>query len=354
MATLKDIAGRAQVSQATVSRVLNQDPNLSITQAKRELIWQIAKELNYKTVSQRVQAQSGQAQGGAQSPFFAVEDGKSRRIGIAQMLELKELAQDIYYIALKQMVDQACFAHGWTTVLFFRNEEGHFVKHDEEPIDGMIAIGSFTDVEIADFEQQTSNIVFLDSSPDPLKYYSIVPFYHLAVREVFRHCHEKGKTRIGYVGSKYTYDDNKKLAQDPRYYYYKVSMINNHCFNRDLVIECQNEAQQGYEAMTAYLQTHKEKALPEVLFAASDAVAPGVVKALHDAGLSIPEDIGLVTFNNTSFSEFSSPPLTSIEVFMDEIAKMAVQCMIFGWENQGRIAKRMEVPCKLIDRGSVL
>lgn len=347
MATLKDIAQKAGVSQATVSRVLNSDPNLSITQEKRDLILQVAKELNYKTVSQRVQAQ----QGLAMLDMNAVRGDKTRRIGVAQMFELKEQAQDVYYIALKQMVDQACFAQGWTTVLYFRNEEGHFVKHDEEPVDGMIAIGRFSSEEIADFEQETENIVFLDSSPDPLKYYSIVPYYHMAVRQVFEHCEHKGKTSIAYVGAKHTFGDHKEMALDPRYYYYKISMINRHAYEDDLVIDCPMNAQGGYEAVKHYLETHER--LPEVLFAASDAVAPGVVKALYEKGLIVPKDIGLVTFNNTSFSEFSSPPLTSVEVFLDESAKMAVECLVFRWNYMNNIAKRIAIPCKLIDRGSV-
>lgn len=352
MATLKDIANRAQVSQATVSRVLNSDPKLSITQEKRNLILQIARELDYKTVSQRVQAQQGQnRQESGSTDRSELREDKKRRIGIAQMFELKEQSQDVYYIALKQMVDQACFARGWTTVLYFRNEDGHFVKHDEEAIDGLIAIGSFTPEEIADFEKETSNIVFVDSSPDPLKYYCIVPYYHMAIRQVFRHCEEKGKTRIAYVGSTRTFGDRKELALDPRYYYYKISMADRNLKEETLLVDYPMNAQGGYEAMKAYLDEHED--LPDVLFAASDAVAPGIVKALFEKNLTVPKDIGLITFNNTSFSEFSSPPLTSIEVFLNENAKMAADCLTFGWTSPQSIAKRIEIPCKLIDRSSV-
>lgn len=351
MATLKDIANKAKVSQATVSRVLNSDPNLSITPEKRNLILQIAKALNYKTVSQRVQAKQHKLQENAAGAGAEAQ----KRIGIAQMLELKEQAQDVYYIALKQMVDQACFAQGWTTVLYFRNEEGHFVKHDQEPVDGLIAIGRFSEAEIRDFEAETNQIVFIDSSPDPLRYYSILPYYHMAVHQVFRHCEEKGKRRIAYVGSTHICNEQQKLEPDPRFYHYKISMMSRDTYDEDLIVDCATDAKSGYEAMKAYLQEHQVsgKPLPEVLFAASDAVAPGIVKALFEADLQVPGDIGLLTFNNTSFSEFSSPPLTSIEVFLEESARMAVTCMKLVGEAESSIAKRIEIPCKLIDRGSV-
>lgn len=354
MATLKDIAGKAHVSQATVSRVLNSDPNLSITSEKRELIINIAKELNYKTVSQRVQEQQHPHAGGDSgfpSYFSLGVDIRKKRIGIAQMLELSEQAQDIYYISLKQMVDQACFSYGWTTVLFSRDENGHFIKHDEDPVDGIICIGSFTEDEIADFKKHTENLVFLDSNPDPLKYYSIVPNYHMAVRQVLNHCFALGKKRIAYAGSVYTYGNTKEMALDARYYYYRIGMLNKDLFDGELIIDCPMNAQSGYDAINAYLDSHKE--LPEVIFAASDAVAPGIIKALYERQITVPNDVSVLTFNNTSFSEFSSPPLTSIEVMQEESAKMAAQCLFFKWIGDASVAKKIVIPCMLIDRNSV-
>ncbi|MBQ0078570.1 MAG: LacI family DNA-binding transcriptional regulator [Eubacterium sp.] len=353
MVTLKDIAGKAKVSQATVSRVLNNDPALSITPEKRELIIDIAKELNYKTVTQRVQEQQSGVIGVTEQPaFFSMGvDITKKRIGIAQMFELSEQAQDIYYISLKQMVDQACFSYGWTTVLFSRNEEGRFIKHDNDPVDGIICIGRFTSEEIADFEKHTPNIVFLDSNPDAMKYYSIMPNYHMAVRQVLAHSFALGKKRIAYAGSVHTFGDKKELSTDARYYYYQNKMLSEGLFDEELIIDCPMNAAGGYEAMNQYLESHKD--VPEVIFAASDAVVPGIVKSLYEHHLTIPGDVGVVTFNNTSFSEFSSPPLSSIEVHLDEGAKMAAQCLIFGWMHNAGLAKKIVIPCKLIDRGSV-
>ncbi|XCP85196.1 LacI family DNA-binding transcriptional regulator [Roseburia hominis] len=352
MATLKDIAAQAGVSQATVSRVLNGDPSLSVTQETRNRIWQIAQQLDYKTVTQRVQQQTKAP--GAAPTATKNERGKDgdgqRRIGIAQMFELKEQIEDIYYIVLKQMVDAVCFSKGWTTVVLSRNESRHFVKNDDIPIDALIAIGRFSRDEIADFESYTDNIVFLDSTPDALRYYSIVPNYHMAVRLALNYCWDLNQKRIAYAGGVCTLDDVKELSRDPRYYYYQTSMVNKGLFEEDLVIDCNMNARSGYEAMCAYLDKHST--LPDVIFIASDAVAPGIVKALRERGIRIPEDIGIVTFNNTSFSEYSEPPLTSIEVFLEENAKSAIQCIEFLW-NGSRSPKKIVVPCAIVDRGSV-
>ncbi len=346
MATLKEIATRTGVSQATVSRVLNGDPALSVTQETRERVLKAAKELNYKTVSQRVQAQRQQS-----ANALTYGDGVRRRIGVAQMFEMQEQLEDVYYFQMKQMVDEVCFSYGWSTVLLSRNEGKHFVKQDERNVDGIIAIRRFTKEEVKDFEQYTDNIVFIDSNPDAMKYYSIVPNYHMAVRQVLNYCWELGMKRIAYAGSIYTFDDRKELSIDARYYYYKNSMINKGLFDESLVLDCEMNARGGYESVCRYLDAGNS--MPEVIFASSDAVAPGILKALHECGKKIPEEVGLLTFNNTSFSEFTTPPLTSIEVFLAEQARMAAQCLLFGWSKLDHIAKKIVVPCKFIDRGSV-
>lgn len=353
MSTLKDIARRASVSQTTVSRVLNGDPTLSVANETREKIFRIAREIGYKTVSQRVRENKSQSRAKYETSeeSFLHAESKQVRIGIAQMFEIREQREDIYYIVLRQMVEEACFERGWSTVMLSREESRHFVKHDELPLDGVIAIGRFTKEEVADFEGFTRNIVFLDSSPEPLKYYSIVPNYHMAVHLAMQHCFAQGMKRVAYVGSVRTFGDKKQLTMDPRYYYYHSTMVNRQLFEEELVFDCPMNALGGYEVMNRFFEQRGR--LPDALFVSSDAVVPGVLKALRERHIRIPEDIGVISFNNTSFSEFSDPPLTSIEVFLLENARSAALCMDMMW-NGLTFPKRIEVPCQLIDRHSVI
>ena len=172
MATLKDIAALAGVSSATASRVLNQDPSLSVTEQTRQRVLDAARELGYRTVQQRYQTVKL-----LENADRAQPENAEKRIGIAQMFETEQLLEDIYYMLLKNLLDEACFEKRWSTVMLFRNEQHHFVKNDELPLDGIVAIGRFTQSEIDDFHALTDNIVFLDSSPDEEKYCSIVPRY---------------------------------------------------------------------------------------------------------------------------------------------------------------------------------
>jgi len=336
MATLKDIAQMAQVSQATVSRVLNRDATLSVTEDTRARILSAAAALGYR-----------------KSAPAAVRSDRPRRdprVGIAQMFEAEELRADIYYLELRNILDEACFERGWTTVSLFRDGDGRFVKRDDQPLDGVFAIGRFTPEEIGNFHEYTDNIVFLDSDPDPMRYYSIRPNYHLAVQLTLRHFWDRGCREIAYLGSMNTFGHHKELTMDARYYYYRNSLAGRGCFDAALSLDCPMNAGGGYEAMSAWLTARGKP--PEAVFIASDAIAPGALKALHEYGLEVPRDCSVISFNNTIFSELSDPPLTSVEPFMREHARAAAFCLELVWRGDTR-GKRISVPCDLIVRGSV-
>lgn len=334
MATLKDIAKKTKVSQSTVSRVLNRDSSLSVSDETREKIFKVASELGYKTVGQRYNDE-----------VFA-----NKRIGIAQMFEFKEQFEDIYYLLMKNILEEECFSRHINTVTLFRNNERKFIKNDDEKLDGIIAVGRFTTDEIESLKKYTNNIVFIDFSPDEQKYHSIIPNYHLAVRIAINEFINKGHSDIAFMGSCYTFGDTKEITLDPRFYYYKNSMIDRKIFNEKYVIDCEMNSQSGYEKMKEYIKTGQK--MPTAIFITSDTIAPGVLKALQEENISVPQDISIITFNNTSLSEFSNPPLTSIEVYMRENVKASLLCFDQLWSGESH-TKKIVISCELIDRGSV-
>lgn len=336
MATLKDIAQSAGVSQGTVSRILNRDPSLSVTEETRRRVLSCARALGYRKNLSEKQAD-------------AVRQ-REMRIGVAQMLDGKELQEDIYYLALKNCLDEESFSRKWITVPLFRSERNRFIQHNAVPLDGIFAIGCFTPEEIANFHEHTDNLVFLNSDPDPIRYYSILPNYHLAVHLALEHLRENGYSNTAYVGSVHAASGFRELSVDARFYYYQAEQTNRGCYDPDLVLECPMNAKGGYEVMTAYLERHGQA--PRAMFIASDVIAPGVMMALREHGLHIPEDVSVVTFNNTVLSEFSDPPLTSVEVYMQESVRAAALCMELLWRGDSS-GSRMVVPCGLVTRNSV-
>ena len=343
MATLKDIANKAGVSQGTVSRILSGDSTLNVAPETRETVTKIANELGYKSNTHRHKNTRTAAPNSANTQ-------KRFRIGIAQMFETPQLQEDIYYMVLKNMVDKECFSNGWTTVTLYRNQEGQFVKNSDDRLDGIIAIGRFTTKEIQSFEAFTPNIVFIDSAPNEMKYYSIILNYQMAIRLVLEHFQEMGYEKVAYAGAVHTYNKVKQLTIDPRFYYYKNSMIEKQLFTEDLVIDCEMNSRSSYQAMTQYIKEHK--CPPKALFISSDATAAGILKSIRDNGFSVPEDCGIVTYNNTAFSENCMPPLDSIEVYLQESACEATFALSRLWSAH-TLPKTVVVPCSLIVRGSV-
>ncbi len=336
MATLKDIAALANVSLATVSRVLNHDDTISVSDNTRTNIFKIANELGYKTVVQR---------------YGTMPEAKETlHMGVAQMFEHQELLDDIYYMMMKYILEEECFKRQTVLSPLLRNEQGMFEKTAPEDLDGIYAIGRFTEKEVQSLQQYTENIVFIDSSPDELKYYSIVPNYHQALRLALQYLRGKGHREIAYIGGTHSFGDTKQMQMDDRYYYYRTHLMNRNLFCEDFVVDCQMNPKDGYDKMNRYLE--QQNHLPTAAFIASDAVAPGVLKALQEHQVHIPGDISIITFNNTSLSEFATPPLTSIAVPMRESVREAILCMD-RQRKGGSIPIKIVIPCNLVQRESV-
>ncbi len=346
MATLKDIAQRAGVSQGAVSRILNNDTTLSVTDETRQRVFEIAAELGYKSVSRR---------SGKNKPVDLAVAGESHRIGIVQMFDPRDMTEDVYYLVMKNVLDTELFAKGWSSVALFRDSQGHFSTNTEAELDGIVAIGRYSESEIRDFEKYTDNIVFIDSSPDDMKYYSVRPNYHMAVKLALGHFSKKGYDRVAYVGAKQTFSGKRQLTEDPRYYYYYNAMSKKGLFSEEDVIDCEKNGEMksevAYEMLSGYIESHGRP--PRAMFLASDVLVPGVTKALAEKGFAIPKDVNVVTYNNTILSKQCNPGLDSIEVYMQEHISATIMCLEQLWKGCN-LPKRMVIPCSLEVRGSVV
>lgn len=193
MATLKDIAALAGVSPSTVSRVLQEDATLSVTEQTRERIRQAAQELGY-VKPQRKNIQKNVS-----------NESRKYCVGIAQMA-VQETPEEWYCMVLKNAVEQACFASNLETVPLFL-AEGLSAKEIGRELQGIIAIGVFPEHVIQQLRTYTENIVFLGDGPDDSKYYSVVPHHTLAIELALNHLFANGHRKIAFIGSK-----NKKRS----------------------------------------------------------------------------------------------------------------------------------------------
>ena len=109
MATLKEIAYKSGVSMSTVSRVLNHDSTIAVSDETKLKIFEIADELEYKTVKERKKKHT--------------EEYKTK-IGIVEMYDTVNQLEDPYYLLLSNIVEKECFENNIETIKIFK-------KHDK-------------------------------------------------------------------------------------------------------------------------------------------------------------------------------------------------------------------------------
>ena len=130
MATIKEIADYVGVSSGTVSRVLNNDSKIVVSDETRIQILRVAEELKYKTAKQR--------------------KNKSKNIyvvGIVEMFDVAQQLQDPYYLFLRSIVEKQCFQKGIKVVSVFKNG-GAYQLFEDTKLNGIICIGKFTEEEV--------------------------------------------------------------------------------------------------------------------------------------------------------------------------------------------------------------
>ncbi len=105
----------------------------------------------------------------------------------------------------------------------------------------------------------------------------------------------------------------------------------------------------GYQAMTRLLA----REIPFTgIIAHNDHMAMGAIRALHDAGLRVPEDVSVVGCDDVDFARFTSPPLTTISISFESTGIMAVRTLLRRIDGDEAIPDRVVLPCSLVIRES--
>lgn len=332
MATIKDIANRAKVSIATVSRVLNYDPTLSVADETRKRIFEIAQQLNYRTLRQR-NGQSGKEQ---------------LRVGLVNWYTDREELLDPYYMAIRLGVERECFQRQIELVKVYLNNADEARGWNGEPLDGIIAIGRFNIDDLNRFPVQTENIVFVDSSPDEDRFDSVVIDLRKSVSTVLEYLAGLGHRSIGYIGA-HNVVNNKRVV-DEREQVLIEWLQRRELFHPAYVYTGETlYSEDGYRLMKRALS---EKQRPTAFFIENDSMAVGALRAAHEARVRVPQDISIVGFNDIPISAFLQPPLTTVKVHTEFMGETAVELLTDRLNAKREIAKKIVLPTKLMVRES--
>jgi len=320
MVTLKEIAATVGVSSATVSRVLNYDTTLSISNRKRQAIIEAAEKLNYATPRNRNRANM---QG-------------LTKLALVHFLRPEQELIDPYYIALRLGIESRCAALKIETVKVYHTD----AKPDAallQSASGVIAIGRHDEEEIEWLRNHARQLVIADFVPFDEQIDSVQADLRFAMEKLVQSLANLGYRRMAYIG-----------LFDRRAQAFVEWMTKAGWFDDRLLRSGDKTEEGGYRLARDLLN---EKRPPEVIITFNDSMAIGAYRAINELGLSIPGDVGVASFNDISVAQFLNPPLTTVRLPAEEIGEAAVELLL---ERVGgrELAKQITLASRLVWRGS--
>ena len=317
MATIKDIAQAAGVSPATVSRVLNYDPAMSVSDRTRKKIFDIAEQLNYKK-SRKTKTNKAQAY----------------RIGLIEWYTEQEELDDLYYYSIRLGIEKKTQELGYEILRVFQNDSLEILKD----INGLIAIGKFSPAQIQQLEQYSNHLVFVDSDTLSAGHSCVTVDFENAVKKVLKHFINAGFDQIAMIAGQERTSDQARLISDPRLASFQQYLSEKGIFQPEFVKIGSFSSESGYQMMTELINEHKDK-LPSAFFISSDALAIGALRALQEHGIHVPQDVSIISFNDTSIAKYIYPSLSTVTVFTEEMGKQALHIL-----NQSLTSEEESIP----------
>ena len=327
MATIKDIANMVGVSLATVSRVLNYDTNLSVSDETKRRIFKAAEELDYQKKPKR--------------------KSTTYKVGIVTWYTEREELDDLYYMAIRLGVEKRLEYH---KMKFTTLSIDYLQSLQHEGIQGLIAIGKFSEKQAKELEMVSNKLVFIDCSPNESQFDSVIVDFEKATQNVLQYFIDQGHTKIGYIGGREIYKDQTSEIDDPRRRCFEYFLSTNDLYQEAYVYEGKFSVDDGYRLMSQAIEDHKDS-LPTAFFAGNDSLAIGALRALTNAGICVPEEVSIIGVNDISISKYMSPPLSTVKIYTELMGETAVDMLLEQFSGR-QISKKVSLATQLEIRQS--
>ena len=332
--TIKDVAALAGVSPYTVSRTCKNNP--SISEETKERVRKAMAELGYEP---NFQASNLASQ-------------NSRTIGIILPASAKEVYENSFYLEAIQGISHYCNGRQYMTTIVTGQDEAEILDAVRSmsrsgKVDGFIILYSKKDDPVIDYlfnegllyiligkaTQYTNQTIYIDN--DNL----------LAGREAAEYLYQLGHRRIAYLGS-----DSSLMFSADRKAGYQLALASHQLPVRpEYCVEVKNESENNEEAIRGLLM---QKDRPTAILVSDDILAVSLESVCLENHLAIPEDLSIISFNNSLFARLTSPQLTSIDIGAGQLGSEAASQIINHIENPNLLATKIIVPHHLIERDS--
>ncbi|MFC7440302.1 LacI family DNA-binding transcriptional regulator [Laceyella putida] len=323
--TIYDVAKEAGVSIATVSKVIN---NQQVGKKSKEKVLKVMKELNYK-------------------PSILASALTGKRTSTIGFL-LPDLANP-FVAEMARRVEDRAHERGFNLVIcstdFDTQKEAFYVSLlKQKSVDGFILAGRFNNEEVITelLEEQTPVVLLTESYPS-LSVNSVKVDDFMGGYEVASHLISLGHEKIAVIGE----DANSSRE---RIRGYKQALQDKGLEICEEMIVISDSSPEDVERLTGQLL---DKSIPPTaIFACNDLLAISVILAVRERGISIPDELSIVGFDNTLLSRSTDPPLTTVGQPIQDMCSKVVDLLIEEIEGKSKTKQRIVLLPKLIIRKS--
>lgn len=327
--TLEEVAKLAGVSRSTVSRVVNDQPN--VRPEVRQRVQEVVEETGYQP---NVAARSLASQ-------------HSNMVGLVIPRTVHTLFTDPYFPRLTQGVAQACNEHDYTLSLFIEYDEQTLFSHitREGLMDGLVVQTATTGSRlIPKLAEANMPFIVLGRPHNDLPNVSYLDVDNVAgAHNAVTHLMRLGRQRIATItGALDTTAGIDRLAG-----YRDALLERGRSVDDGLIVEGDFTEAGGFEAAQRLLNRE-----PDAIFTASDAMAYGALRAVREAGWSVPSDVALVGFDDLAFPSVDPSFLTTVRQPIRRFGYKAVETVLDIIEHGPNPPRRIIMSTELVVRAS--
>ncbi|QMS85781.1 LacI family DNA-binding transcriptional regulator [Candidatus Xianfuyuplasma coldseepsis] len=333
MPTIRDIAKLANVSPATVSRVLNNDETLNVTNETKRRIFEVAEKLSYTKHKHSKRSKSN-----------------VKRIAVAHWYTVEQEVNDPYFISIRMGIQHECTENNIAFDILY-NDDSLEYNLSKKNYHGVIILGRLPQETIDLIESLFDNIVFAHNVDTRFAYDSVQTDFRALTKDVLHYLMEQGHRKIGYIGGQEITPITLERHVDPRELEYQETMYRSNLYDSKYYKIGEYSIESGYRLANELIQETIHD-LPTAIFCGNDSIAIGATRAIQEHGLQIPKDIAIFSVNDIPTLEYTSPSLSTVKIYSEFLGVTATKLLIEQMNNERELSVRVIIPYDLILRES--
>ncbi len=325
---IKEVAAKAKVSTATISRTINQ--SALVTPKTAEKVWRAIRELGFYPNTQA----------------RALVSGKSRIFGLI----ISDISNPFFPELVKSFEDSA-IRHDYEVIVANTDYKSERMavcvrRMIERQVDGVAIMTSEMDRRlIEELASRRLPIVFLDLGKVTPLISNIAVDYAKGIQEAVHHLVSLGHRRFGFISGPLSLKSAKARRTAVLTHLRSCGISD----RQQIVVEGNHRIDGGEVAMRQILTSAH---LPTAVIASNDLTAIGALRAIHQAGLRVPQDISLVGFDDIEFSQFTQPALTTVRLSREEIGRRAFEVLFASNNDNSTSGQEIRIGTSLVVRES--